>query len=134
MPRIAGVDIPDQKKVAFALRYLYGVGPKLAMNILKESHIDLNKRARDLTGGDISRIQRALEKHLIEGDLRQVVSDNINRLKRIRSYRGLRHHLGLPVRGQRTRSNARTKRGMRRTVGSLTKEMAAKVDVAKKEA
>jgi len=133
MPRIAGHDIPDNKKVKISLRYVYGVGPKIADEILKEIKIDPEKRARDLTSDEVNKIQRALDKHIIEGDLRRIVSDNLNRLKRIKCYRGIRHIQALPSRGQRTRSNARTRRGSkRRTVGAMTKEMAAKLDAAKK--
>lgn len=133
MPRIAGNDIPDSKKIRISLRYLYGIGPKSADDALREAGVDGEKRAKDLTGDEINRIQKVLEKYNIEGDLRRVINENIDRLKRIRAYRGIRHLMGLPVRGQRTRSNARTRRGRRRTVGSMTKEMAAKLDAAKKK-
>ncbi len=131
MPRIAGNDIPDNKKVIFSLQYIYGVGAKTAADIVKGAGIDGEKRAKDLTGEEINRIQRQLDKVNTEGDLRRLISENVDRLKRIKSYRGLRHSMGLPVRGQRTRSNARTGRGKRRTVGAMTKEMAAKLDAAK---
>lgn len=131
MPRISGIDIPDQKKIRFSLRYVYGVGPKTADQILSESQVDPDKRARELTGEELNRIQRAMEKLMLEGNLRRIINDNIDRLKRVKAYRGMRHAAGLPVRGQRTRSNARTKRGAKRTVGSMTKEMAAKVDANK---
>lgn len=132
MPRIAGIDIPDQKKTYFSLQYVFGVGPKVAENALKEANVDPDKRARDLTADEVNRIQRVLEKYALEGNLRRMVNENIDRLKRIHAYRGLRHIAGLPVRGQRTRSNARTKKGAKRTVGSMTKEMAAKIDATKK--
>lgn len=133
MPRIAGNDIPDHKKVVFSLQSIYGVGPKIAEQIVAETKIDGDKRARDLTADEINRIQRVLEKNMVEGDLRRMISDNINRLKRIKAYRGLRHIAGLPVRGQRTKVNSRTKRtGGRRTIGAMTKEMAAKLEAAKK--
>lgn len=132
MPRIAGHDIPDNKKVAFSLRYIYGVGPKIAEDIINRTKINPDKRAKDLTPDEINRIQSALDTILVEGDLRREINDNIARLKRIHSYRGLRHIAGLPVRGQRTRVNARTKRGSRKTIGSMTKEAAAKIDAAKK--
>lgn len=131
MPRIAGIDIPDQKKIRFSLQYVYGVGPKTADIVLGEAQIDPDKRARDLNGDELNRIQRSLEKFMLEGNLRRVINDNVDRLKRIKAYRGLRHAAGLPARGQRTRSNARTKRGAKRTVGSMTKEMAAKLDATK---
>src|SRR5258708_40307929 len=135
MPRLAGVDIPDQKKVRIALRYIYGIGPKLADDVVRETNVDGEKRAKDLTGEEINRIQRVLEKINVEGNLRRLIRENVDRLKRIGSYRGLRHKLGLPSRGQRTRSNARTRRGKRRVaIGSMTKEMAAKLEEAKKKA
>ncbi len=130
-PRIAGIDSPDHKKILYSLQYLYGVGPKVAQDALSEAQVDPDKRARDLNGDELNRIQRALEKFMLEGNLRRIINDNVDRLKRIKSYRGARHAAGLPSRGQRTRSNARTKRGAKRTVGSMTKEMAAKLDTAK---
>ena len=132
MPRIAGHDIPDSKKIAFSLRYIYGVGPKIANEIVKKCKINPDKRAKELTSEEINKIQVILDDYLIEGDLRREISDNLARLKRIHCYRGLRHIVGLPVRGQRTRSNARTKRGVRRTIGALSKEAASKLDEAKK--
>ena len=132
MPRIAGIDIPDHKKVFIALRYVYGIGPQVSDEILGEAKVDRDKRARELTTEEVNRIQRIIEKYNLEGNLRRIINDNIDRLKRVKSYRGLRHAMGLPVRGQRTRSNARTKRGAKRTVGSLTKEMATKLEEAKK--
>lgn len=135
MPRLAGVDVPENKKIRIALRYVYGIGPKLADDVVRETNVDPNMRAKDLTGEELNRIQRVLEKHNVEGNLRRLVRENIDRLKRIGSYRGLRHKAGLPSRGQRTRSNARTRRGKRRVaVGSMTKEMAAKIDTAKAKA
>lgn len=131
MPRISGIDIPDYKKIRFSLRSVYGVGPKVSDQILAEAQVDPDKRARDLTGDEVNRIQRAMEKLMLEGNLRRIINDNIDRLKRVKAYRGMRHAAGLPVRGQRTRSNARTKRGAKRTVGSMTKEMAAKIDANK---
>lgn len=132
MPRISGVDIPEHKKVAFSLRSIFGIGQTKAEEVVKLANIDPDKRARDLTGDEIGKIQRLLEKHMVEGDLRRMIRDNIDRLRRIHSYRGMRHAAQLPVRGQRTRSNARTNRGKRRTVGSMTKDMAAKLDAQKK--
>lgn len=129
-----GTDIPDNKKVLFSLQYLYGVGPTRAKKILSQAQVDPDKRAKDLDTNEIGRIQRALEEFVLEGDLRRQVNDNIDRLKRIHSYRGLRHKMGLPVRGQRTKTNSRNARGSsgkRRTVGSMTKEMAAKLDSTK---
>jgi small subunit ribosomal protein S13 len=131
MPRIAGIDIPDHKKIRIALRYLYGIGPKASDEILKEANVDGEKRANQLTSDEVNRVQRVVEKYNIEGNLRRQINDNIDRLKRVKSYRGLRHSMGLPSRGQRTRSNARTRKGKRKTVGAMTKEMAAKLDAAK---
>jgi small subunit ribosomal protein S13 len=128
MPRITGFDIPDEKKVAFSLRYIYGVGSKLAEEIITKTKIDPAKRAKDLTADEINKIAKQLEKHVVGGQLRRIVRDNIDRLRRIGCYRGLRHRQGLPVRGQRTRTNARTGRGRRKTVGALGKEDAAKLE------
>lgn len=132
MPRIAGQDLPDHKKVPYALRYIFGVGPKIADEIVTKTKINPDKRANELSSEEINRIQAALDKIMIEGDLRREINDNISRLKRIHAYRGLRHIAGLPVRGQRTKSNARTKRGAKKTIGALSKEAAAKVEEAKK--
>lgn len=126
MPRIAGIDIPDHKKLAFALQYIYGIGPKISAEIIAKTRLNADKRARDLTTDEINRIQAALDNYMVEGDLRRAVSDTINRLRRIKAYRGVRHGMGLPVRGQRTRSNARTKRGAKKTIGAVAKEAAAK--------
>jgi len=126
MPRIAGVDIPDQKRVIIALTYIYGIGKKFSVEILSEANINESKRAKDLTADEISRIAKILDRYNTEGNLRKTVRENIDRLKRIGAYRGLRHIMGLPVRGQRTRVNARTKRGKRKTVGALKKEETTK--------
>lgn len=129
MLRIAGVDLPEEKKVPFALRYIHGVGPKIAADIIKQANLSPDKRARDLTSEEVGRIQVILDQYQTEGDLRRQVADNIDRLKRIKSYRGLRHGAGLPCRGQRTRTNSRTNRGNKRqTIGSMTKEMASKLE------
>ena len=131
MPRIAGIDIPDHKKLLYALQYIYGIGPKIAGDIIAKTRINADKRARDLTTDEINRIQAALDEFMVEGDLRRSISDNINRLRRIKSYRGARHAAGLPVRGQRTRSNARTKRGAKRTIGAVAKEAVAAKEAPK---
>lgn len=133
MSRILGVDLPEQKKILIALTSLHGVGRKRSEQVLKEANIDPDKRTRDLTSLELSRIQRALDRFRLEGDLRREVNDNIDRLIRIQSYRGKRHYAKLPSRGQRTRTNGRTARGggRRRTVGSLTKEQAAKTEASK---
>ena len=117
MPRIAGVDIPDNKKIRYALRYIYGIGPKFADDILTEASLDGDKRARDLSDQDLGQIASIIEAgYIIEGTLRRQVQQHIQRLKDIRSYRGERHRKGLPVRGQRTRCNARTRKGRKKTV------------------
>lgn len=116
MPRILGVDVPKEKKVEIALTYLYGIGRVLSNRILKEAQISPDKRAKDLTEEEVSRITGTIQKggYRIEGDLRRELSANIKRLMDIGSWRGLRHKRGLPVRGQRTRTNARTRKGKRR--------------------
>lgn len=132
MLRISGVDIPEQKKLVFALCYIHGVGRKVAADVVKRANLDEQKRARDLTSEEIGRIQTILDQYLIEGDLKRKVADDVDRLRRIRCYRGLRHLAGLPARGQRTRTNSRSVRGNKRqTIGSMTKEMAAKLEEAK---
>ncbi|MFA6357192.1 MAG: 30S ribosomal protein S13 [Candidatus Omnitrophota bacterium] len=116
MPRIIGVDIPKEKKIEIALTYLYGVGRAVSNIVLKEAGIDPNKRAKDLSEEEVSRITAILQKGSlrIEGDLRRDISQNIKRLMDIGSWRGMRHKKGLPVRGQRTRTNARTRKGKKR--------------------
>lgn len=117
MARIAGVDLPKDKRVEIALRYIYGVGPTVSRKILAQTGINSDIRVRDLTDDEVNRIREVVDKgYTVEGDLRKEVSLNIKRLAEIGSYRGLRHRLGLPVRGQRTKTNARTKRGARKTV------------------
>jgi small subunit ribosomal protein S13 len=130
MPRLLGVDIPDHKKVRYALQALYGVGLKTAEKVCVQANVDPDKRARDLTNDENNRIQRVLDQIMLEGDLRRYVADSIDRKRRIRSYQGLRHSAKLPARGQRTRTNSRTARGggRRKTVGSMTKEMATKLE------
>ena len=117
MPRIAGVDIPDKKKIRYCLRYIYGIGPKSANDILAEAGISPDKRSSELTDQEVSQIASIIDSgYIIEGALRRQVQQQIQRLKDIRSYRGERHRRGLPVRGQRTRCNARTRKGKRKTV------------------
>ncbi|MBU0974530.1 30S ribosomal protein S13 [Patescibacteria group bacterium] len=134
MPRIIGVDIPENKKILFSLQFIYGVGATVAEAVLREAQVDPDKRAKDLTNDEVNRVQRIFDRYELEGDLRRHVSDNIDRLKRIRSYRGMRHIMKLPTRGQRTRTNSRNARGgsKRRTVGAMSKEMATKLEAAKK--
>jgi small subunit ribosomal protein S13 len=133
MPRIAGIDIPEKKRVDISLSYIYGVGRKNVVDVLKKANIDVAKRVSELSSDEISRIQKILEGMKVEGDLRKVVNQNITRLREIGSYRGMRHAKGLPSRGQRTKTNARTKRGKRVTIGALKKEILAKVEAGKKE-
>jgi small subunit ribosomal protein S13 len=122
MARIAGVDIPREKRVEVSLTYIYGVGRATANNILRRAEINRDTRVRDLTEQEVSRIREVLEgNHVVEGDLRRELSMNIKRLMDIGTYRGLRHRRGLPVRGQRTRTNSRTRKGPRRTVGARKK-------------
>jgi len=117
MPRIIGVDIPNEKKIEVSLTYLYGVGAAVARKVLAELGIRPDTRAKDLSDDDIARLASHLEKnYAVEGSLRRQVIQNVNRLKEIGSYRGHRHRRGLPTRGQRTRSNARTRKGPRKTV------------------
>jgi len=122
MARIAGVDIPNDKRVEVSLTYIYGVGRSTAIKILKRAEINPDTRVKDLTEQEISRIREVLEgNYVVEGDLRRDLSMNIKRLMDIGTYRGLRHRRGLPVRGQRTRTNSRTRKGPRRTVGARKK-------------
>ena len=117
MPRVSGVDIPPNKRVDVALTYVYGIGPYLAKQLLAETKIEPAKRAKDLTEEQVTQLNQLIErKHVVEGQLRRQVMQNIQRLKDIKCYRGVRHIKGLPVRGQRTRTNARTRKGPRRTV------------------
>jgi small subunit ribosomal protein S13 len=117
MARIAGVDIPKDKRIEVALTYLYGIGPMLSKKILEQTDVNPDTRVRDLTDDEINRIREVIDKgYKVEGDLRKEINLNIKRLIEIGSYRGLRHRRGLPVRGQRTKTNARTKRGPRKTV------------------
>lgn len=124
MARISGVTIPDQKQIHVALTYVYGIGPKTSHDILTASKVDPTVRVKNLTDGEIGRIQTVINDSLtVEGELQRVVSTNLKRLKDISSYRGIRHKNGLPSRGQRTRTNARTRRGHKVTVGG-TKQKA----------
>ncbi len=132
--RVAGINIPDTKRVDIALTYIYGIGRSNVENVLAEAGVDPAKRAKDLSEEELGKLQKALDKVKIEGDLRAEIQINIKRLKEIGSYRGMRHARNLPVRGQRTRSNARTKRGKRVTIGAIKKEMAEKMGIIAKEA
>jgi small subunit ribosomal protein S13 len=130
--RIAGVNIPDEKRIDIALGYIYGIGRKNALDVLEKAQIDLAKRTKTLTEEEVKRITQALDKYKIEGDLKADIAANIRRLKESGAYRGVRHTRGLPARGQRTRSNARTKRGKRVTIGAIKKEVMAKMETAQK--
>ncbi len=132
MPRIAGVDLPAAKKVNIALTYIYGVGRSNVKMILTQSKVDGDKRVNELNPDEVSRLQKVIDASVpVEGNLRQMVRDSIERLKRTGSYRGSRHIHSLPARGQRTKTNGRTRRGKRKTVGAMSKEMAAKLEEAK---
>ena len=128
MPRILGVDIPAEKRIEAALPYLYGIGPALSRKILGEAHIDCNKRAKALTEEEVSKLTAIIQKNYrVEGDLRREAAQNIKRLIDIGSYRGYRHKKGLPVRGQRTRTNARTRKGKRKIIAVHKPVVAAKL-------
>jgi small subunit ribosomal protein S13 len=117
MPRLLGVDIPSDKPTHIALRYIYGVGPSLAIQLCQQANIDPQRKARELTDDELSRLAGFLDReYTVEGQLRRQNQQNIARLRDIACYRGLRHRRGLPVRGQRTRTNARTRKGPRKTV------------------
>ena len=128
MARVAGVDIPNQKRVEFALRYIHGIGPTLAKKVIERSGIEGNPRVTELTDDELNRIREIVDRggYIIEGDLRRETSQNIRRLIDIGSYRGMRHRRNLPARGQRTRTNARTKRGARKTVAGRRRVAAKK--------
>lgn len=123
MPRLLGVDIPN-KKIEFALRYIYGIGPTRARFVLEQTKIDPNARSNDLSEEDLNKIAEVIAEngYIVEGDLRREIIANKKRLQAIKCYRGVRHLRGLPVRGQRTRTNARTRKGSRKTVGVVRKK------------
>jgi small subunit ribosomal protein S13 len=122
MARVAGIDLPKAKRVDIALRYIYGVGPARSLQLLSATGIDAATRVKDLTEGDVSKLNNEISKSFrVEGDLKREIQGNIRRLIEINSYRGFRHRRNLPVHGQRTKSNARTRRGRRKTVGSAAK-------------
>lgn len=130
MARISGVDLPNEKRIEAALPYIFGVGATLTQKILADCNLDPNKRTKNLSEDEINRLAREIEKYKVEGDLRREIQSNIKRLQEIASYRGLRHSKNLPVRGQRTKVNARTKRGKRVTIGTVRKEIAARMGTA----
>ena len=121
MARIAGVDIPREKRVVISLTYIYGIGNKTAQQVLAEAGVSENTRVRDLTEDELNKIRDVIDKLKVEGDLRREISLNIKRLMEIGCYRGLRHRRGLPVRGQNTKNNARTRKGPRKTVANKKK-------------
>jgi len=133
MSRIAGIDLQDNWKVDYALTKIRGLGWSLSAKIMEAAKVDHKKRVSELTADEVAKIQTEIEKYSIEGDLLRAVRANIQRLQVIGSYRGMRHSHNLPSRGQRTRTNARTKRGKRKTVGAFKKEMLSKMTVAKAE-
>jgi small subunit ribosomal protein S13 len=127
MARISGVTIPDGKQVWVALTYVYGIGPKISADVLASANIEPTVRVKDLTDAEISRLQEVItSNYTVEGELQRIVTGNIKRLKDIGAYRGLRHSANLPSRGQRTRTNARTRRGKKITVGGTAKKTPSK--------
>lgn len=134
MPRISGIDIPDKKRIDISLTYVYGIGRVNVKDVLTQAGIDGSRRVNTLNADEVNKIQKILDTIKVEGDLRKEVSQNVTRLRDIGSYRGSRHTKGLPAHGQRTRTNARTKRGKRVTIGALKKEvLSAKESAAKQD-
>lgn len=127
MARIFGVDLPNEKRIEASLPYIYGIGPTLAKKIIKDCNLDPDKRTKSLTEEEINKLQKEMEKYKVEGDLRREIQGNIKRLQEIGTYRGMRHSKNLPARGQRTRTNARTKRGKRITIGTVRKDVVQKM-------
>ncbi|HWZ93805.1 MAG TPA: 30S ribosomal protein S13 [Opitutaceae bacterium] len=119
MPRLLGVEIPAKKKIAYSLRYIYGIGPERADQVVKEASLNPDMRAQDLSEEQLNKIMHVITEHkwVVEGDLRRELAANLKRLQAINCYRGVRHRRGLPVRGQRTSTNARTRKGPRKTIG-----------------
>ena len=130
MARIAGIDLPNEKRIDVALTYVYGIGKYVSHNILSKVRIDPALRVKNLSAEQINLLQKEIETMPVEGELKKIVRENIQTLKRIQSYRGLRHTMKLPARGQRTRTNARTLKGKRKTVGAMTKEAREKLEPA----
>lgn len=126
MARLAGVDLPNEKRTDIGLTYVFGVGRSNVYKLLEVAKVDGTKRVKELTEEEVNRLQKALEDLVIEGDLRRDIAQNIKRLEEIGAYRGLRHRKGLPARGQNTRRNSRTRKGKRKTVGTVRKEVVAK--------
>lgn len=132
MARISGVDLPNTKRLDIALTYIYGIGRTNVKEVLEAAQVAADRRVNTLTDEEVNKIGKVIEKIVtVEGDLRRQLAENIKRLREIGSYRGMRHSRGLPARGQRTRSNARTKRGKRLTIGAMKKEDRVKSDQAK---
>ena len=121
MARIKGVDIPNDKRIEVSLTYIYGIGKNLAKTILTNANVDLNKKEKDLTEDELTRIRKEIDNYQVEGDLRREVNMNIKNLMEINCYRGVRHKKGLPVRGQRTSRNARTRKGKGKTIANKKK-------------
>jgi len=132
--RILGVEIPDNERAEIGLTRFFGIGHTNVKKLATMAKIDLNTRIKDLSRDDVSVLMKVLESFKIEGDLKKEIRENIDRLKAIKSYRGIRHIVSLPVRGQRTKTNARTRKGKKKTVGSLTKEAWAKIETAQNSA
>lgn len=127
MARISGVTIPNEKQIRYALQYVYGIGDKVSVDVLDKAKVDQTVRVKDLTDAEVSRIQDVInERHIVEGELQRIVTTNIKRLKDIKSYRGQRHANNLPSRGQRTKTNGRTRRGRKQTVGGTAKKAPSK--------
>ncbi|MBI2593701.1 30S ribosomal protein S13 [Candidatus Daviesbacteria bacterium] len=126
MARIAGVDLPNEKRTDIGLTVIYGIGRQNVKTMLEKAKVDGAKRVKDLTEEEVNKLSKSLEGIIVEGDLRREINQNIRRLEDISAYRGLRHRKGLPVRGQNTRHNARTRKGKRKTVGTVRKEIVAK--------
>lgn len=126
MLRLVGIDLPEEKRIEVALTYIFGIGSKVSRELLNKAGINPDTRAKSLNPAEVSKIQKILEEYKVEGDLRKEIRENVTRLKRVGSYRGHRHVVGLPSRGQRTRVNARTKRGKRKTIGAMKKDDMAK--------
>ena len=133
MIRISGINLPDNKKVFTGLTAIMGIGKHNIFDVLNKAKVDREKRIKELTSEEVVRLQKTIDEIPVEGVLKKQVAQNIQRLKTIGSYRGLRHTQGLPCRGQRTRSNARTNRGRRITVGAMRKKLASKLEEAKKK-
>lgn len=128
MPRIAGIDIPNEKRIDVSLTYIYGIGKLTAKKILEEAKVNPSLKAKELDSSQVQELTRVIGNRPVEGELRKIVRDNIERLKRIGSYRGMRHIMRLPAHGQRSRTNARTLKGAKKTVGAMTKEARAKLE------